>query len=158
LLEPFERGRVLGFFADRFGIDPSVFARYELRKRGPSVWIMGSDPRLPALAKLKVRSVGLMLLRQVGRYLKPTSAALQLFGIHAKSNVVALSAEELEELVEQGVISGDFPVTPGYVIISLENLPIGCGLYLPPRLLSRLPPLFRGKNVTGLPRGLHETP
>jgi hypothetical protein len=148
LLEASERGRVLGFFADRFGIDASVFARYELRKRGSSVWIMGSDPRLPALAELKVRSVGLMLLRRVGRYLKPTSAALQLFGIHARSNVIALSANELEELVEQGVIPGDFPVAPGYVVITLEDLPVGCGLYLPPRLLSRLPLLFRGKHVT----------
>ena len=150
LLETSERDRVLGFFADRFGMNLSVFAEYELRKRGSSVWIVRSDPRLPALARLKVRSVGLMLLRQVGRYLKPTSAALQLFGAHAERNVVTLTPKELEELVEKGEIEGDFPVTPGYVIISHEDLPVGCGLYLPPRLLSRLPPLFRGKNVAGL--------
>ncbi|HYR03412.1 MAG TPA: hypothetical protein VES58_08715 [Syntrophobacteria bacterium] len=147
MLEISERDRLLGFFADRFGMNLSVFAGYELRKRGTTIWIMRSDPRLPALARLKVRSVGLMLLRQVGRYLKPTSAALQLWGSYAKENVIRLSSEKLEELVEQGEIRGDFSGTPGYVIVSLEDLPVGCGLYLPPRLLSRLPPLFRGKKV-----------
>ncbi|MBP1725036.1 MAG: hypothetical protein H6Q51_334 [Deltaproteobacteria bacterium] len=147
LLETPERDRVLGFFADRFGMNLSVFAGYELRKRGTSVWIVRSDPRLPALAGLKVRSVGLMLLRQVGRYLKPTSAALQVWGVYAKENVIRLSSEKLEELVEQGEIRGDFAGTPGYVIVSLEDRPVGCGLYLPPRLLSMLPHLFRGKTV-----------
>jgi NOL1/NOP2/fmu family ribosome biogenesis protein len=149
LLETPERNRVLEFFADRFGMNLSVFAGYELRQRGTSVWIVRSDPRLSALARLKVRSVGLMLLRQVGRYLKPTSAALQLLGIHAEKNVIRLSSEKLEELVGQGEIRGDFAATPGYVIVSLEDLPVGCGLYLPPRLLSRLPHLFRGKRVAG---------
>lgn len=147
LLETSERDRVLGFFAERFGMNLSAFAGYELRQRGSSVWIVRSDPRLPALARLKVRSVGLMLLRQVGRYLKPTSAALQIFGIYAEKNVIRLTPQKLEELVGQGEMRGDFAATPGYVIISLEGLPVGCGLYLPPRLLSRLPPLFRGKNV-----------
>jgi NOL1/NOP2/fmu family ribosome biogenesis protein len=158
LLETSERDRVLGFFTDRFGMDLSVFARYELRKRGSSVWIVRSDPRLPALARLKVRSVGLMLFRQVGRYLKPTSAALQLLGTYAEKNVVRLTPQKLEELVGQGEIRGDFAATTGYVVINFEDLPVGCGLYLPPRLLSRLPPLFRGKNVAGPPRVMHETP
>lgn len=149
---------MLGFFADRFGMNLSVFGGYELRKKGTSVWIVSSDPRLPALARLKVRSVGLMLLREVGRYLKPTSVALQLLGAHAERNVVTLTPKELEELVENGEIKGDFPATRGYVIISLEDLPVGCGLYLPPRLLSRLPHLFRGKKVAGLARVMHETP
>lgn len=158
MLETSERDRVLGFFADRFGMNLSVFGGYELRKKGTSVWIVSSDPRLPALARLKVRSVGLMLLREVGRYLKPTSVALQLLGAHAERNVVTLTPKELEELVENGEIKGDFPATRGYVIISLEDLPVGCGLYLPPRLLSRLPHLFRGKKVAGLARVMHETP
>jgi hypothetical protein len=145
-----ERERMLELFADRFGMNLTVFAGYELRRKGSSVWIVRSGPHLPALARLKVRSVGLLLLRQVGQYLKPTSAALQLFGAHAQRNVVTLTPKELEELVEKGEIEGDFPFTPGYVIISLEDLPVGCGLYLPPRLLSRLPSLFRNKKVAGL--------
>jgi hypothetical protein len=158
LLETSERDRVLGFFADRFGMNLYVFGGYELRKKGTSVWIVRSDPRLPALARLKVRSVGVMLLRQVGGYLKPTSAALQLWGIYAEKNVIRLGSDKLAELVEQGEIQGDFAATPGYVIISLEDLPVGCGPYLPPRLLSRLPHLFRGKKVAGLARVMHETP
>jgi hypothetical protein len=158
LLETSERDRVLGFFADRFGMNLSVFTGYELRKKGSSVWMVTSDPRLPTLARLKVRSVGLMLLRQVGRYLKPTSAALQLLGTCAEKNVIRLGSDRLEELVELGEIRGDFAATPGYVIISHEDLPVGCGLYLPPRLLSRLPHLFRGKKVARLARVMPETP
>ena len=150
LLETSERERVLGFLVDRFGMNLSVFAAYELRKKGSSVWIVRSGPRLPALARLKVRSVTLMLLRQVGRYLKPTSAALQLLGVHAEKNVIRLTSEKLEELVEQVELRGDLAATTGYVIICLGDLPVGCAFSLPPRLLSRLPPLFQGKNVAGL--------
>ena len=149
---------MLEFFADRFGMNLSVFAGYELRQKASSVWIVRSDPRLPALARLKVRSVGLMLLRQVGRYRKPTSAALQVWGIYAGKNVIRLNSETLKELVEQGEIRGDFAATPGYVLLSLEDLPVGCGLYLPPRLLSRLPHLFRGKKMVGLARVMPEPP
>jgi hypothetical protein len=147
LVEGPERERVLHFFLDRFGMDPSVFDGYDLRKAGSSFWMVSRDPQLSALCRLKVRSVGLLLLRQVGRYLKPTSASLQLLGVHATRNVVRLHPKQLEELLERGEIHGEFSATPGYVLIVVEDIPVGCALYLPPRLLSRLPPVFRSKRL-----------
>lgn len=82
--------------------------------------------------------------------LKPTSAALQLLSVHAEKNVIGLSSEKLEELVEQVEMRGDLAATAGYVIICLGDLPAGCALSLPPGLLSRLSPLFLSENVAGL--------
>jgi hypothetical protein len=86
-----------------------------------------------------VESVGLLLLRRVGIYLKPTSAALQVFGSHVRENIVRLQAAQLRELVEKGETRGPFPASPGYVMVVMEELIVGCALYLADRLLSRLP-------------------
>jgi hypothetical protein len=99
-------------FADRFGMNLTVFAGYELRNKGSSVWIVRSDPRLPALARLKVRSLGVLLLRQVGRYLKPTSAALQLFGAHAERNFVTLIPRNWKNLWKKVRSKETFPSHP----------------------------------------------
>ncbi len=94
---------------------------------------------MPALASLRVESVGVPLLRWVKKRLKPTSAALQVLGIYATKNVVSLEPMQLEELVEKKEIKGEFPASPGYVIIYTETVVIGCGLYLPGRLVSQFP-------------------
>jgi hypothetical protein len=130
---------VLGFLLERFGIPPAVFDDYSLLRRGTSVWLLRRDERISTLASLRVESVGLLLLRRVGAYLKPTSAALQIFGAQVRKNMVRLRPSQLRELVEKGEIRGEFPATPGFVVVVAAGLTIGCALYLPDRLLSRLP-------------------
>jgi len=149
LVEGPERERVLGFFLDRFGMDSSVFAGYDLRNAGSCVWLVSRDPQLSALCRLKIRSVGLLPLRQVGRYLKPPSASLKLLGAHATRHVIRLGPDELEELLDSGELRREFAASPGYALIVVEGFPVGCALYPPPRLLSRLPPVFRSKRSGG---------
>ncbi len=103
------------------------------------MWLLTKDERLPALASLRVETVGLPVLRRVKKRFKPTSAALQLFGKHATKNIVGLAPVQLKELVEKNEIKDDFPVSPGYVIVSTETVIVGCGLYLPDRLISQFP-------------------
>ena len=138
-VESSERNQLLGFLRERFGIPLSVFANHHLLRRGPTIWLLTRDEHLPALASLRVESVGVPLLRWVKKRLKPTSAALQVLGIYATKNVVSLEPMQLEELVEKKEIKGEFPVSPGYVIICTETVVIGCGLYLPGRLVSQFP-------------------
>ncbi|MBW1980235.1 MAG: hypothetical protein JRJ12_03360 [Deltaproteobacteria bacterium] len=69
--------------------------------------------------------------------LKPTSAALQLFGAYASRNVITLTAEELQELWANRKLPQKFPVSPGYVIVRLQEEIVGCGLYLGDCLFSQ---------------------
>jgi NOL1/NOP2/fmu family ribosome biogenesis protein len=138
-LEGDKRSHLLGFLQNRFGIPESVFANHHLLRRGRIVWLLRKHDRLMNLASLSVESVGLPLLRQVKTQLKPTTAALQLFGLHANKNIVSLALEQLRELVEKKELKGEFGTSPGYVIIAAETIVIGCALSLPGRLLSQFP-------------------
>ncbi len=91
------------------------------------------------LASLRVETVGVPILRWVSRRLKPTSAALQLFGKYVAKNIVTLGPIQLADLISKRVIRGEYPVSPGYVQIISESMIIGCGLYLPGRLISQFP-------------------
>ena len=134
-----EKNHLVGFFRDRFGIPPSVFANHYLFRRRQTVWLFTKDDRLSALASLRVETVGVPILRWVKEHLKPTSAALQLFGKYVSKNIVSLDPVQLDELVEKRKVKGEFPVSPGYVLIKTEGVSIGCGLYLPDRLISQFP-------------------
>jgi NOL1/NOP2/fmu family ribosome biogenesis protein len=138
-LEGAERSHLLGFLQTRFGIPESVFANHHLLRRGSTVWLLSKDDRLMNLASLPVKSVGLPLLRQAKMHLKPTTAALQLFGVYADKNIVSLAQDQLQDLVEKKEIKGEFGISPGYVIIATETIIIGCGLSLPGRLISQFP-------------------
>ena len=145
---------MLGFFRDRFGILQSVFASYHLFRRGPTVWLLSKDERIVNLASLQVKSVGLPLLRWAKTHLKPTTAALQLFGVYADKNIVSLARGQLQDLVEKKEIKGEFGISPGYVIIVTETIIIGCGLHLPGRLISQFPRhLFTEQTWECLPAG-----
>jgi NOL1/NOP2/fmu family ribosome biogenesis protein len=116
--------------------------------------LLSKDDRLTNLTSLPVESVGLPLLRQVQRQLKPTTAALQLFGPHANKNIVSLTLEQLRELVEKKEIKGEFGASPGYVIVVAETIIIGCALSLPGRLISQFPRhLFTEQTWEYLPAG-----
>ena len=134
-----DQNQVLGFFRDRFGFPQSVFANYHLFRRGPTVWLLSKDERLADLASLQVKSVGLPLLRWKKTHLKPTTVSLQLFGSYADKNIVSLTPGQLHALVEKKEIQGEFGISPGYVIIVAETIIIGCGLYVPGRLISQFP-------------------
>lgn len=154
LLKEPDRNQLLGFLRDRFGIPQSAFADHHLFRRGSTVWLLSKDDRLGNLTSLRVESVGLPLLRWKKTHLKPTTVALQLFGAHADRNTVSLAREQLKELVERKEIKGYFSISPGYVIIVTEAMIIGCGLYVPGRLISQFPGhLFTEQTWEYLPTG-----
>ena len=154
LVKGSDRNYLLGFLRDRFAIPRSAFANHHLFRHGPTVWLLSKDDRLVSLTSLQVESVGLPLLRWRKTHLKPTTAALQLFGAQADKNIVSLAREQLRELVEKKEIKGQFGISPGYVIIVTENIIIGCGLYLPGRLISQFPRhLFTEQTWKYLPKG-----
>ncbi len=134
-----ERRLVLGYFEQRFGIPLSTYADYLLFKRSKTYMVLRYTPHLTAVATLKVYTVGLPVLRQVGRYCKPTTAALQTFGHLATRNVVELSTAQLERLLRHRILPLSLALTPGYVMLRAAGHILGCGLYTAGRLLSQLP-------------------
>ncbi len=133
-----ERENILRYFEVRFGISSKIFDPYDMLKGSSNYWLFPKNFPLATLAKLQVQTVGLLFLRKVSHYLKPTSAFLQRFGEFAKRNIVELSCEEIKKIKKEGRVEKDLPIEPGYVILKDNHWILGCGLYLPGKIISYL--------------------
>lgn len=133
-----EREEVLKYLEDRFGIETFHFDNYEILKGVSNFWLFPKTEYLEKLKSLQVQTVGLLFMRQVSKYLKPTSAFLQRFGYLAKKNVVHLSEEIISILKEKNKVEINLDLEPGYVILKNKKWILGCGLYLPGKLFSYL--------------------
>ncbi len=135
-----ERKEILNYLEERFGIDPLNFKEYEILRGVSNFWLFPKTQYLENLQKLQVQTVGLLFLRKVSKYFKPTSAFLQRFGYLAKKNIVHLSEELVLTLIKQKKIEIELNLEPGYVILKNKYWILGCGLYLPGKLFSYLEP------------------
>ncbi|WP_051920495.1 hypothetical protein [Thermodesulfobacterium hydrogeniphilum] len=133
-----ERQEVLKYLEDRFGISINIFDKYEILRGVSNFWLFPKNQYLEILESLQVQTVGLLFLRKVSRYLKPTSAFLQRFGYLATKNIVTLSEDIIEVLKERNKVEINLNLEPGYVILRNKYWILGCGLYLPGKLFSYL--------------------
>ncbi len=129
-ITPDERRQILFYLEERFGINPGIFDEYTIFKGATHFWLFPKTEYIHLLKKLSPESVGLLFLRKIKNYLKPTSTFLQRFGKLAKKNIVQLTEEQLKILQESKKIKMDLPLEPGYVILRDETWILGCGLYL----------------------------
>ncbi len=91
-------------------------------------------------ALLKVSVVGLKAFQKVGRYMKPTTRFIQLFGHMATKGYVCISEEQLFQLVSGMRLSLSLNLEDGYVILKLdENKILGMGLWTKGTLQSQIP-------------------
>ncbi|NPA40587.1 MAG: hypothetical protein GXO57_09135 [Thermodesulfobacteria bacterium] len=134
-----ERREVEEFLYDRFGIPPNIFTPYEMLRGVSNFWLYPKTELLEVFSKLQVQTVGLLFLRKVSVYLKPTSAFLQRFGYTATKNIVELPSETIRIFKEKKRIEIDLDVEPGYVILKdSEGWILGCALYINGKLISYL--------------------
>lgn len=89
--------------------------------------------------RLKIHTVGLPILRLIRHHLKPTTAALQRFGMQATTNILDLPDDQLEILVHTREITLTLAIQPGYVILRHAGAILGCALYTPGVLRSQVP-------------------
>jgi len=82
---------------------------------------------------------GLKAFQTVGRYVKPTTRLIQLFGRHALRNKVDISSEDVNKLAKGGHISSDMEINNGYIILSFKAAVIGLGLLIEGRITSQIP-------------------
>ncbi|MCS7279762.1 MAG: hypothetical protein NZ530_06900 [Thermodesulfobacteriaceae bacterium] len=133
-----EREEVLSYLEERFGIEKFHWRSYEILKGSLNYWLFPKNPYLELLANLQVQTVGLLFLRRVSKYLKPTSAFLQRFGYLANKNIVELTSEEIKILKEKQKIKKDLSLEPGYIILKKGDLILGCGLWVSGNIIAYL--------------------
>ncbi|MCU0596852.1 MAG: hypothetical protein MUC98_15515, partial [Desulfobacterota bacterium] len=88
--------------------------------------------------RLKVRQVGLKAFDRVGKYLKPSTWMIQLFGPHATKGVHLLSDQEFEGLLKGEPLNVEIPMEEGFVILRLREHVIGVGLFSGGKITSRI--------------------
>jgi len=134
------REEVLDFFADRFGIDPAVFADFTFWEKGKGkIWIFADDAPSP----IRVEGLGMTVLRTRQEHWKPTQSAIQRFGGHATKNVIELDGEAAATFARGEDQELDWDDDWGYLIaahtVGGEREPIGVGLYVYGELRSTVP-------------------
>lgn len=131
-----EKKEILSFLEERFGLKEEIFVDFVILKGDSTFWLFPKTNHLLQLRKLTPEVVGLLFLRKISGYLKPTSTFLQRFGKFATKNIIQLNAEQLKCLQERQKLDLDLDLEPGYVIIRDEDWILGCALYLPGKLFS----------------------
>lgn len=127
------------YFEERFGIPLTAFAGFRLLERRKVYVLVHDSPQLERIASLKVHSIGLPVLRKMGRHLKPTTAVLQRFGHLATRNKVELVEAQMTNLLQNQELALRVECEPGYVVLCFAGHILGCGLYTPGRLRSQIP-------------------
>lgn len=130
IISPEERKDILFYLEERFGINPEIFNNYAMFKGATHYWLFPKTEYIYFLRKLSPESVGLLFLRKIKNYLKPTSTFLQRFGKFATKNIVELTENQLKILQESKKIKIELPLEPGYIILRDGTWILGCGLYL----------------------------
>ena len=134
-----ERREILDYFSDRFGIPEKAFDGFCFLMGERKTWVIRYHPELERiLTQLKIESAGIPLLRTKPSMWKPTTAGLQVFGLHAKRNVIDLGADALQAFLKKETIDGPFPVEPGFVTVRHDGKVLGCGVYGKGKLRSQL--------------------
>lgn len=138
-LKPLSETSPLDWFADRFGINPSLFSCYQLWVKGKDkIWLGEKQCQPPP--QILVQTLGMPLMR-VGS--KPTTAALQRFGSEITCNVIKLENWESVQWFLQGKSQAVTFSGSGYVHVRYGNYELGCGLYKDGILRSQIPKFLR---------------
>ena len=123
----------------RFGISENVFDGYLLFKRKRSWWLLKNSPFLQSASRLKVAGFGLRAFQRVGRFVKPATRMIQMFGSLATKAVVEIDEVQLQKLVSGEPLHIELEIEDGYVILSLEDHILGLGLFIGGKIHSQIP-------------------
>jgi hypothetical protein len=133
-----ERGVLFAYLEERFGIHESVFADFDLFSRRKTWWLLRKTVSKNLPVRLKVSQVGLKAFDRVGKYLKPSTWMIQIFGHHATKGIYPLTDGELERLLKGEPLSVDSAMDEGFVILRLGEHVLGVGLLSQGKITSRI--------------------
>ncbi len=145
-----ERRLLFSYLEERFGIHETVFSHFELFSRRKSWWLFRKTIDIPLPVRLKVSQVGMKAFDKVGKYLKPTTRMIQLFGHHATKGVQQVNDDELERLLRGEPVEVDRAIGDGFVILRLREHVVGVGLLMQGKITSRIRKSESHRMVTAL--------
>ena len=91
-------------------------------------------------AHLKVIKTGMKAFGRIGKFVKPTTKFIQIFGSLATKAKVEIDEGELLQLVNGEEIPCDLNLDTGYVILRLpNNTPVGLGFLIKGKIRSQIP-------------------
>ena len=127
-----EKKQLVEYMEKRFGIPAYLFADYQFFCHRNSWHILKKSLYLSEGAKLKVSGYyGMKAFYKVGKYIKPTTRMIQLFGRSADRNIIFLTTEQACRLVNDCKVHIFEKIEDGYVIITIEERYIvGLGLVI----------------------------
>ena len=136
------REAVLDWWAERFGIDPGVFATHTFWERGAGkIWAMREDVALET--PMAIEALGMHVLRARQEHWKPTLEAAQRFGHHATRNVMHLDEDAAQAFLAGEDREHDWDGDWGYLLVTHDVAggpePVGVGLYVHGELRSQVP-------------------
>lgn len=123
---------------ERFGIPEKVFDDFDLFGRRKSWWLLRKTAGVDLPVRLKVSQVGLKAFDRVGKYLKPATRMIQLFGHHATKGVRRLNEHGFERLLRGEPLEVASPMEDGFVILRLGCHVLGVGLLMQGKITSRI--------------------
>ena len=134
------RSELLEFWHDRFEIPPKIFKEYTFWEKGHGkIWAFKGN-----LSKsIQVEALGIRFTTTNQKSWKPTTNSVQVFGHHARKNILLLSFDQVLQFVQGMPLDVDLDSTSGYVIVrgnlSGHDIQIGVGLYSNGILHSQIP-------------------
>jgi NOL1/NOP2/fmu family ribosome biogenesis protein len=134
-----ERHDLFSYLEQRFGIDSGIFCDYFLLKKNKSWWLLRKSEQIKYASSLKVWMTGLKAFQAVGKYIKPTTRMIQVFGSHAVLNRMEVTEEDINIMSQGKYISSDIKTDNGYIILSFKAAVIGLGLFIDGRITSQIP-------------------
>jgi len=134
------REEVLTWWEDRYGVPPATFEEHTFWERGAGkVWAFRGDAPSP----IEVQGLGMHVLRTDGEHWKPTTNAVQRFGVYATRNVLVLDADAAATFVRGEDQPVEWDGDWGYLVVARALAgtvaPLGVGLYLRGELRSQVP-------------------
>jgi NOL1/NOP2/fmu family ribosome biogenesis protein len=143
VFEPLPASEVAELWQSRFGIPEDVFFGYQFFRKAKSIWAISGA----ALPRLSFESLGMRIMNIKDQPWKPTTCALQVFGRHAKKNLVHLDEKSAMLFLEGGIqeiwsnekSDSESNPEPGYVVVFYRGEVLGCGLYSHGKLISQIP-------------------
>lgn len=123
-----DQGIVPAWCADRFGIDPQVFAGHRFWRRAGTRVIRIAAARSLVPDGLAAETIGMQVMRKPPPRGKPTSVFLQRFGATAHRNTYVLDPERAARFLRREAVEID-PVDDahGYCVVRTPERVLGCG-------------------------------
>lgn len=122
---------------ERFGLDPDVLGRMSLQQAQSAVFV-GTREAM-GFCRMNTLRRGIRLCRLFPKTLKPTTAAMQVFGRWATRNCISVNKEQARRIINGDDLEIEAELEDGFVLIFWQEFVVGVGQYRRPRLSSCIP-------------------